>query len=97
MWHSPSSTNTLKKKKKKNQLHVEWLAQNIYWMLAHFTLPKKKRNLPQSWVEQKREKKEREREREGKKKGARPGGQDCHSLEGAMKQERNPHPRRPPN
>ena len=48
-------------KKKKKDLHVEQLAQNIYWTLVEdLRLPKRARNHPHNWVEQK-EKNRREK------------------------------------
>ena len=41
------------------------------------------------------QRKERKREREKEKKGE--AGQDQHSREGAVKEDRNVHPGRPPN
>ena len=59
MWHSPSPTNTSKK-----SLHVEQLAQNIYWLLAEDLRPLKRARYPShNWVEQKKK-----REREKKKR-----------------------------
>ena len=53
---SPSPTNTLKK-----NLRVEWFAQKIYWMLSEdIKPPKKARNSPHNWVEQKGKRRERE-------------------------------------
>ena len=50
--------------KKKKSLPAERFAQNIYWMLAaDLKPPKKVRNPPHNWADQKEKKKKREREK----------------------------------
>ena len=52
------------KKKKRNHLHIEGLAKNIYGMLTEdLKPPKKARKLPHNWVEQKGEKKRKKRKK----------------------------------
>ena len=81
-WCTPSPTNTSKKK-----LYVELFEWNIYWTLSeNLTLPKRIRNPPHNWVEQMEEKEKKE-----------VSGWEQHSWEGAMKEERNPHPGRSSN
>ena len=72
-----------------NYQHAERFTQNTYWMLAEdLKLPKRGRNPPHIWVEQKEKKIKWERKE---------SDQDQHSCEGAEKEERNPHHGKPPN
>ena len=67
----------------KSHLRVERFIQNIYSTLAEeLKPPKGARKPPHNWVKQK----ERQEPR-----------WDQHSREGAVKEERNPHPGKPPN
>ena len=55
---------------KKKNLHLEWVAENTYTMPAEeFKLPKKARNHPHNWVEQKGKKNERHEEEQQKETG----------------------------
>ena len=66
---------THQKKKKKPIYHVEQFSQNIYWMLAEdLKPPKRARNVPYNWIEQKGEK-EREREKRNQDKTSTPEGE----------------------
>ena len=62
-------------------------------MLAEdLRFPKRARKPPHNWVEQKKKKKEMRREKRKMK-----SGQDQHSREEDVKEERNLHPERPLN
>ena len=97
-WCSPFPKNTLKK----NHAPVEWLAQNIYWMLAEdLKPPKRGRNPPHNWGAEKGGGKRRGKREEEKKSGLRmelaflKGSctvWDQHSWEGAVKKEKEPTP-----
>ena len=70
----------------KIHLHVEQLLQNTYWMLAEdLRPPKRQETPPRTWVGQKKKEKTETEEQ----------GQDLHQWEGAVKEERFPHTRKP--
>ena len=67
-------------------LHVEWFTQNIYWMLAEeHRPPKRSRNPPHNWVEQRKESERERRKQTG-----------LALQRGAVKEKRNAQPGKPP-
>ena len=78
------SHKQIKRREKKNNLHVERLPQGIYWMLAKdLRLPKDEETLH---ITGKNKRKKREREE------VKQSGWDQHSWGGAVKEKRNPYP-----